>query len=74
MKFLASLNKIKNMKLKGSATLVVIMSAIIAITYATSTSADVRHMKYMQEKYEKNIRQIYEEDIEYIDENFEKVF
>lgn len=67
-------HKYKKIKLKGSATLVVIMSAIIVITYATSTAADVRHMKYMQERYEKNIRNIYEKDIKKIDEKFEKAF
>ena len=50
-------------KLKGSGTLIVIISAIVFLTYATSTFSDVRHMKYMQEKYENNIREIYEKDL-----------
>ena len=50
-------------KLRGSGTLIVIISAIVFLTYATSTFSDVRHMKYMQEEYEKNIREIYEEEL-----------
>ena len=50
--------------LKGSGTLIVIISAIIFLTYATSTFADVRHMRYMQEEYEKNISSIYSQDLE----------
>jgi len=49
--------------IKGSGTLIVIISAIVFLTYATSTFSDVRHMKYMQEKYENNIKEIYEEDL-----------
>jgi len=37
--------------LKGSGTLIVIISAIVFLTYSVSTFSDVRHMKYMQEKY-----------------------
>lgn len=51
---------------KGSGTLIVIISAIVFLIYATSTFSDVRHMKYMQEKYEENIREIYEENLHFI--------
>lgn len=51
-------------KLRGSGTLIVIISAIVFLTYATSTFSDVRHMKYMQEEYENNIREIYEQDLD----------
>lgn len=54
-------------KLKGSGTLIVIISAIVFLTYATSTFSDVRHMKYMQERYESNIREIYEKDLDILD-------
>ncbi len=58
-------------KLKGSGTLIIIISAIVFLTYATSTFSDVRHMKYMQEKYENNIREIYEKDLEVLEsENY----
>lgn len=62
----------KKMKdLKGSGTLIVIISAIVFLTYATSTYSDVRHMKYMQEKYENNIREMYEKDLDILEsENY----
>lgn len=50
-------------KFRGSGTLVVIISAIVFLIYATSTFSDVRHMKYMQEEYENNIREMYERDL-----------
>lgn len=53
--------------LKGSGTLIVIISAIVFLIYATSTFSDVRHMKYMQEKYEDNIREIYESDFDILE-------
>lgn len=63
------MKKIKD--LKGSGTLIVIISAIVFLTYATSTYSDVRHMKYMQEKYENNIREIYEKDLDILEsENY----
>ena len=62
----------KNMRrLRGSGTLIVIISAIVFLTYSISTFSDVRHMKYMQEKYEKNIREIYERDLDILEtENY----
>ena len=58
-------NRFKN--LRGSGTLIVIISAIVFLTYATSTFSDIRHMKYMQEKYENNIKEIYEKDLIILD-------
>ncbi|MDD2627602.1 MAG: hypothetical protein PHR25_03785 [Clostridia bacterium] len=54
----------KKSKKFGSGTLVVILSAIVFLTYAVSTNSDIRHMKYMQENYEENIRKTYKEKIE----------
>ena len=63
--------KNKEHKLRGSGTLIVIISAIVFLTYSISTFSDVRHMKYMQEKYEKNIREIYEKDLDILEtENY----
>lgn len=59
--------KEKLKRLKGSGTLIVIISAIVFMTYATSTFSDVRHMKYMQEEYENNIREIYEKDLKILE-------
>jgi len=47
----------------GSATVVVILFAIVFMLYASSTYADVRHMKNQYEEYEKDIIEKYE--IEY---------
>ena len=43
------------MKKIGSATVVVIVFAIVFILYATSTFADVRHMRNQYEEYERDI-------------------
>lgn len=56
----------KKNKRFGSGTLVVILSAIVFLTYAVSTNSDIKHMKYMQENYEENIRKAYKEKIERI--------
>ena len=39
----------------GSATVVVIVFAIVFILYASSTFADVRHMRNQYEEYERDI-------------------
>ena len=43
------------MKKIGSATVAVIVFAIVFILYATSTFADVRHMSNQYEEYERDI-------------------
>ena len=48
---------------KGSATLVVILFAIVFVLYSTSTYADVRHMKNQYDEYESYIIEKY--DTEY---------
>lgn len=40
-----------NERKKGSATLVIIISAIVFLIYATSTFADVRQMKQLHKEY-----------------------
>ena len=50
------------MKRKGSATIVVIIFAIVFMLYATSTFADVRHMKNQYNEYEKQIIEKYERE------------
>lgn len=59
--------KKKSKRLNGSGTLIVIVSAIVFMTYAVSTFSDVRHMKYMQEKYENDIREIYEKELKVLE-------
>ena len=48
------------MKKIGSATVVVILFAIVFMLYSSSTFADVRHMKNQYEEYERYIMQKYE--------------
>lgn len=48
------------MKRRGSATVVIILFAIVFMLYATSTYADVRHLKNKYNEYEQNIIQKYE--------------
>lgn len=48
-----------NNKVKGSATLIVIIASIVFMLYSQSTYADVRHMSNMQEQYEQNILEKY---------------
>ncbi len=48
------------MKKIGSATVVVIIFAIVFMLYSASTNADVRHMRNQYEEYEKYIIEKYE--------------
>ena len=48
------------MKKIGSATVVVILFSIVFMLYASSTYADVRHMKNQYDEYERDIIQKYE--------------
>lgn len=48
------------MKKKGSATLVIIFFAIVFMLYASSTYADVRHLKNGYNEYEQDIIERYE--------------
>lgn len=65
-------NKRKKM-LKGSGVLVVILSAITFSIYVSSNFAEAEHYSIMQDKYEKNIKEYYEKDLEDIDDFYEKV-
>lgn len=50
------------MKKIGSATIVVILFAIVFMLYATSTYADIRHMKNQYNDYESYIIEKYENE------------
>lgn len=68
------MNNGKNKKmLKGSGVLVVILSAITFSIYVTSNFAEAEHYSIMQDKYEKNIKEYYEKNLEDIDDFYEKV-
>lgn len=46
----------------GSATIVIIVFAVVFMLYSSSTFADVRHLKNNYEEYERDIIERYEED------------
>lgn len=54
--------KNKKNRLRGSATLVIIIASIVFMLYAQSTRVDVIHMTNMHEKYKKNILERYQEE------------
>lgn len=60
-------------KLTGSGILVVILSAIVFSIYVVSNFAEQEHYGIMQEKYEKNIKEEYEKDIDNIEEFYDQV-
>ena len=64
--------KIKK-RLVGSGTLVVIFSAIAFSIYAVSSFAEQEHYGIMQDKYEKNIIEEYEKNIDNIEEYYDKI-
>ena len=48
------------MKRKGSATIVIVLFSIIFMLYASSTYADVRHLRNKYDEYEQYIIEKYE--------------
>lgn len=62
-----------NRLLKGSGVLVVILTAITFSIYVTSNFAETEHYSIMQEKYEKNIKEYYEKDLDNIDNFYQKI-
>ncbi len=67
------MNSKRKKMLKGSGVLVVILSAITFSIYVSSNFAEAEHYSIMQDKYEKNIKEYYEKDLEDIDDFYEKV-
>lgn len=55
-------NLSKKSKIKGSATLVVIIASVVFMLYAQSTRADAKHMANMHEKYKESILKEYNEE------------
>lgn len=66
------MNKSK-IKLKGSAVVLVILSAITFTIYSSSTYSQQEHFNLMQKRYEKRIINYYERDLESIDEIYEEL-
>lgn len=62
------MNKVKKLTIgkkakRGSATVVIIITAVVFLVYISSTYTDILHLKKMHEKYYTNIQNMY--DIEY---------
>ena len=49
---------------KGSAIIVIIVTAVVLLVYTASTYTDILHLKTMHEKYFNNIQDIFELDYE----------
>lgn len=64
----------KKTLLRGSGVLVVILSAITFSIYVSSTFAEEEHFSIMQTRYEKNLIQNYEKDINNVEEIYEKLY
>ena len=63
----------KSNKLKGSAILVVLFSSIAFYIYVMSVNSEAEHFSIIQKKYEKNITEKYNVDIdEYYNNTKEK--
>lgn len=60
-------------KLKGSATVMVIISAMVFSIYSSAAISEVLSALYTQTNIEKNIKEVYEKDIENIDKVYEKL-
>lgn len=74
MKTISCIKRFKNsIKKTGSGTLVVVISSLIFVMYVTSTYADVRHLKSMQERYEQNIITINNLSVDNMQSEYEKV-
>ena len=54
----------KSNKLKGSAILVVLFSSIAFYIYVMSVNSEAEHFSIIQKKYEKNITEKYNVDID----------
>lgn len=72
-------NKINNIKLnkmskiKGSGVLVVVLSAMVFSVYTMSTFSESQHFSILIDKYEKNIKEYYEKNVDNIDEYYNQI-
>lgn len=60
-------NNIEKRGLKnGSATVVIIITAVVFLVYISSTYTDILHLRKMHEKYHTNIQNMYDKEYNYI--------
>lgn len=60
-------------KIKGSTVVIVVISAIVFSVYASTANAEVLNAEYMQKDIKKKVKEIYEKDIEKIDEIYDNI-
>lgn len=60
-------------RLRGSGTLVVILSSVAFSIYAMSTFSEQEHYKLIQSRYEKDIKSTYEKNVDKISEYYENI-
>ncbi|MCX8073987.1 MAG: hypothetical protein N2749_00160 [Clostridia bacterium] len=60
-------------KLKGSGILVVVLSAVVFMIYASSTYSEQEHYELLQKKYEDSIVKYYEKNIDNIEDMYIKL-
>lgn len=57
----------KGNKKRGSATVVIIITAVVFLVYISSTYTDILHLKKMHEKYYTNIQNMFDMEYNYIE-------
>lgn len=62
---------LKKNKFKGSGILVVIITALVFMIYSTSTYSEQEHYELLQKKYEDDIINYYNKDINNIDDVYD---
>lgn len=66
-------NYIKKNKYMGSGILVVILTALVFMVYSSSTYAEQEHYQMLQKKYENDIINYYNSDVNNIDEVYQNL-
>lgn len=59
--------KDKNVLKKGSATVVIVITAVVFLVYISSAYTDILHLKKMHEKYYTDIQNLYNMEYNYIE-------
>jgi hypothetical protein len=60
-------------KLKGSGILVVILAALVFTIYASTSYSEAEHFSILQKKYESDIMNYYEKDLNNIENVYESL-
>lgn len=60
-------------KLKGSGILIVVLSTMVFMIYAATSYSEQEHFSILQKKYESDIIDYYEKDLNNIDDIYENL-